>query len=184
MAQKITVIILISLALLAAIAVSGCTSGTSVQSPTAVSPSDTGAGLKAGLTDLPGYGIAITGGITSPATVSYADLLAMDFIELDDVTMLKSNNVSVTSDFVGVPMKAILAKAGVPEGNVTYMLSASDGYEMEYTTGQLDKSVLALKKNGTALTDNINKNAIQLVVPGERGNTWMKVPVKIEIIKE
>lgn len=162
-----------------ALAVAGC-AGTTAP---ATSPAATTAGLKAGLPDLPGYGIVIVGGNESPVTVTYADLKGMGFVETGNVTMVKANGDEVTGDFIGVPMAEVLAKAGVPDGDVAFELSASDGYVMLYTRGQIESAVLGLKRNGTALGDDIGGSPIQMVVPGERGAMWMKVPVRIEIEK-
>jgi len=120
----------------------------------------------------------------SPVTITYADMKSMVIVEKDNVTMVKANGVEVTSDFTGVPMAEILAKAGVPDGNVTFKMSAPDGYVMVYTRDQLEGSVLGLKRNGTTLTGDVNTDPIQLVMPGQRGALWIKVPVNIEIDKD
>jgi|WetSurMetagenome_2_1015567.scaffolds.fasta_scaffold62015_2 DMSO/TMAO reductase YedYZ molybdopterin-dependent catalytic subunit len=170
---KLLVILLITM--LAAVAVSGCTSSGTNDTPQA-------SGLKTGLADNPNYQIEIVGGVNSPVTVTYADIKAMDFTEMNNVTMINSAGTEKTSDFVGVPMKDILAKAGgLPSGNLTLTVSASDGYGMAYTREQVEKALLGLKENGTALTDNLNKDSIRMVVPDEPGSMWMKVPTKIVI---
>lgn len=174
-------IILIIMAVLAGVAISGCTTSPGV-SPSNINVS-TGTGLKSGLADNSDYTILITGGNTTPVTVTYADMMAMDFVEKDQVVMVKSNGATVTSDFVGVPMADILARAGVPDGNITFKVSAPDGYVMMYDGQQLENGVLGFKRNGTALTDNVNVNPIQLVEPGEPGSQWIKVPIKIEMEK-
>lgn len=177
-ATKITAIFTVALVLIVATALSGCTS----------SGSGTWAGtdsLKAGLPETMDYSIEIIGGTTSPVTVTYADLKAMEFKALDGETTVNSVGTVTTGDYVGVPMTTILAKAGVLEGEVSYKVSASDGYNIVYTEEQMDRSLLAFKKNGTALTNDVNSNnkAIRMVVPNETNSMWMKMPAKIEIIK-
>lgn len=169
------ILVILSIMMLAAVAVSGCTSS---GNNATTQPS----GLKTGLADNPNYKIEIVGGATSPVTVTYDDIKAMEFTEMTNVTMINSAGTEKTSDFVGVPMKDILAKAGgLPAGNLTITISASDGYGMTYTKDQVEKSLLGLKENGTALTDSLNKDSIRMVVPGEPGSMWMKVPTKIVI---
>jgi len=114
-------------------------------------------------------------------TVTYADIRAMDFVELKGVIMVNSAGTEFTNDYVGVPMMDIIDKAGLPAGDYNYKVSASDGYMKVYTKAQMENAVLGLKQNGTALTDNINKDSIRMVMPGEPGDMWMKVPAKIEL---
>jgi hypothetical protein len=52
-----------------------------------------------------------------------------------------------------------------------------------YSGEDLENGVLGFKRNGTALTNDVNVNPIQLVEPGKTGNQWIKVPIKIEIEK-
>lgn len=183
MKHEIASILTITIALVAVVIISGCTSPVATPSNISVGTVQADTGLKSGLAANSDYSILITGGNTTPVTVTYADLMAMDFVEKDQVVMVKSNGVTVTSDFIGVPMTDILAKAGVPDGNITFKVSAPDGYIMMYSSQELENGILGLKSNGTALTDDVNVDPIQLVEPGEPGNQWIKVPVKIEIEK-
>ncbi|HTY90174.1 MAG TPA: hypothetical protein VMC84_03270 [Methanocella sp.] len=178
-------ILLILTVVLVAAALSGCTTSTNTNTatPTTAAPSAAGgdnSGLKAGLTDVPNYKLQVVGGNTN-VTLAYADIKAMGLVEKDGVVMINSVGTETTSDYVGVPMMDIINKAGLPAGDYNFKISASDGYMKVYTKAQLEKSILGLKENGTALTDNINKNSIRIVVPDEPGEMWMKVPVKIEL---
>ncbi|WP_424357340.1 hypothetical protein [Methanocella sp. MCL-LM] len=172
---KVSTIIAIVFVLLAAAALSGCTSS---------GATDNAGGLKAGLPDTMDFSIEITGGTTSPVTVTYADMKAMEFKELLSIYTVNSVGTESIGDYVGVPLPSIIAKAGLPEGEVSYKIAAADGYNLVYTSEQVEKSIVALKKNGTAMKANINdKNSIIIVVPNETNNMWMKMPAKIEIVK-
>jgi len=182
MKQKSLAMILILSAILVAVSVSGCTTGTVTVSPSAAPASLAGNALSAGLPDSSDYNITITGGSVSPVTITYADLKAMKMVETGNITMVKMNGDGVTSDWVGVPLADILAKAGVPDGNVTFKISAPDGFVSVYASDELDGAMLGLKKNGTALENKVSSdNPIQLVIPGQVGHMWIKVPVSIEI---
>lgn len=172
--SKLPIFFMIAMVLIAVTAISGCTSsGTSDNT-----------GLKSGLPDSIDYKIDITGGTHSPVTVSYADMKAMEFIEKKGVTMINSVGTEKTSDYAGIPMMSILDKAGIPDGEVSFKVSAPDGYNKVYTKEQMQKSMLGFKENGTVLTNNINsKSCIKMVVPEEPGDMWMKLPVKIDIIQ-
>lgn len=168
------------LVVLAVMAVSGCTTGSQTVSPTAA-----GSGLKAGLPDSLDYKLDVVGGTNSPVTFTYADLKAMDFTVLKDATTVNSVGTRTTGDYTGVPMTSILSKAGVPDGNVTYKVTATDGYTKIYSADQMQKSILGLKVNDTPMTTNINDKvkSIRMIVPGETNDMWIKMPVKIEIVK-
>jgi len=174
---KASILLIITL-VLAAVALSGCTTSTPAPSATAGAGDNTG--LKAGLADNPNYKIEVVGN-GKAVTVTYADIRAMDFVELKGVIMVNSAGTEFTNDYVGVPMMDIIDKAGLPAGDYNYKVSASDGYMKVYTKAQMENAVLGLKQNGTALTDNINKDSIRMVMPGEPGDMWMKVPAKIEL---
>jgi hypothetical protein len=196
MKRKISAMFMFTVALLAVVAVSGCTTGsgttnTSTAIPSASIPgmssmSAAATGLKSGLVELPNYSITIIGGNKSPVHLSYADLESMDFMEMDNVSMMKmsGSGIESTGDYVGVSMRDIIAKAGVPEGNAIFVISAPDGYSMNYTEQQLQNAMLGLKLNGIAMTDTVDNNSIVLVEPGERGPMWIMVPTKIDIIKQ
>lgn len=166
------IIILVTIA----VALGGCTTGTTAPSATA-SPAS---GLKAGLADNPNYRIEIVGD-NRTVTVTFADIKAMDFVELKGVVMVNSAGTEFTNDYVGVPMMDIIDRAGLPAGDYNYKVSASDGYVKVYTQAQMENALLGLKQNETALTDNINKDSIRMVMPGEPGDMWMKCPAKIEL---
>lgn len=177
---KIAIALTIALVLLMTV-IAGCTTtGTGGATST---PVPAGADLKAGLPDTMDFSIQVSGGTGSPLTLSYADLKNMNFVELKDVSTVNSVGTTTVGDYTGVPMMDIINKAGLPAGEVSFKISASDGYAVTYTMEQINKSMLALKTNGTPLTSNINddKNCIRMVVQGETKNMWMKVPAKVEI---
>jgi DMSO/TMAO reductase YedYZ molybdopterin-dependent catalytic subunit len=171
---------MIMLALSAALAVSGCTGNSPPPEPTAA-----GMEYKAGLPDTLDFTITVTGGMGSPLTLTYKDLKGMDFVQLKDVTSVNSACVKTTGTFAGVPMLAILKKAGLPRGNLTFVVTATDGYTKVYSMGQVRKAIIALKVNGSGMTTDIGDKAkcIRSVVPGENSEMWIKMPVKIDIQK-
>jgi len=178
--SKLSMTIIVSLVLIMATALSGCTTGSN--SGTTTSGTDA---LKAGLPDTMDFNIQVIGGTTSPVTVTYADMKAMEFKDLSGISTVNSVGTVTVGDYAGVPMMSVIDKAGLPEGDISFKVAAADGYNIVYTREQMEKSILAFKKNGTALKPEINagKNAICMVVPGETNNMWTKMPAKIEIIK-
>jgi DMSO/TMAO reductase YedYZ molybdopterin-dependent catalytic subunit len=167
--KKISVILTITLIIAIAAALSGCTNTAS-------------GGLSAGLPDSMDFNVQVSGGAT-PVTLSYSDLKAMELNELKGVTTVNSVGTETSGDFIGVPLMDIVEKAGLPSGEVSFKVTASDGYSIDYTQEQFTAGIIALKTNGAALNNNINddNNCIRMVIPGELKNMWLKMPVKIEI---
>jgi DMSO/TMAO reductase YedYZ molybdopterin-dependent catalytic subunit len=182
--MKITSILLIMLTVCAVLAISGCTSNSPTASPP-VGPTAAGAEYKVGLPDTLDYQITVTNGTNSPLTLTYKDLKAMDFSQIVDATTVNSAGTRTTGTYSGVPMMAILNKAGLPQGNLTFVVTASDGYTKFYSMDQMQKSILGLKVNDTAMTTNINDKAksIRMIVPDETNDMWIKIPVNIDIQK-
>jgi hypothetical protein len=175
--RKISVILTITLIIVIAAALSGCSS--------TISPTPTvsvGGDLKAGLPASMDYSMQVTGG-TTPVTLTYADLKNMEFKELKSVSTVNSVGTVTAGDYVGVPLMDIVNKAGLPAGEVSFKVTASDGYVIDYTKEQFTAGILAFKTNGTANVNNINDpNAITYIIPGELKNMWLKMPTKIQIV--
>lgn len=169
--MNIILIAAIVTVLCAVAAVSGCTTPGASED------------LKSKVVDSPNFNIEVIGVDGKTTTITFADIKALDFVKLDDVILVKSTGTTTTSDWIGPNMTKVLAKAGgIPAGDVTIMVNASDGYSKVYTAAQVNSAILALVENDVALTDNINKNSIRMIVPGEPGDMWMKCPTKITIV--
>lgn len=149
--------------------------------PSYAQPAD--GNLKDGLPDTMTFNIEVTDG-TKSVTLSYADLKAMDFVELNNVVSTSStDSVAKTNDFIGVPLMSIMNSAGAPSGSFSYKVTAIDGYTVEYTQAQFDVAIVAFKTDGVVNTNDINSpNKITLVVPGSLRDYWPWLPVKIQII--
>lgn len=182
---KIFTIILTAVVLLAFTVISGCTSSkTSIIASPVGTPATAAADLTAGLFDNVSYSIEVVGGTHAPLMLSYADLKSLGLAEKSNVTYVGADGLDSTGDFVGIPMDAILNKAGLPGGNLTYNVSADDGEYMIYTQAQADKAILGIKQDGTALTGNISDDPIHMVLPGGPYCHWIDLPTRIEIISD
>lgn len=175
--KKISIILAITIIIMIAAALSGCTNSATSPTPTAAPGGD----LKSGLPATMDYSITVTGG-TTPVTVTYADLMGMQFKEIKNVATVNSVGTPSGGDYIGIPLMDIVNKAGMPAGDASFKVTASDGYSITYTKEQFTAGILALKTNGTANTNNFNDpNAISIIIPGELKNMWLKMPTKIEI---
>jgi hypothetical protein len=106
----------------------------------------------------------------------------MQMKELKGVTTVNSVGTPTAGDYIGIPLMDIVNKSGVPSGDVSFKVTASDGYAIDYTKDQFVAGILALKTNGKPNVNNINDpDAIMFIIPGELKNMWLKMPTQIAI---
>jgi len=133
--------------------------------------------------------ISVTGG-TQPLTLTFADLAAMPR------ATVKMTNNGIETEYEGVWMSEVLKKAGIRLGEAlrgpalaTYLLaSASDGYQVLFSLGELDpvmtdeKFLLADKADGKPLFGE--NGSFRLVIPTDkRGARSVRMLSKLEIVQ-
>ncbi len=119
------------------------------------------------------WDLALTGAVTTPLTVSYAELTKMPQTDLKDVLMEKSQGEDETPSFSGVPLANLLEKAGA--GNVSTITAlAADGYAVEISQDELKDAIVALKQDGEWIaTADKEHGPIRLVCPHTPANRWV-----------
>ena len=135
--------------------------------------------------------LSITGDLASPLTLNSADLaqLPRDTVSIDEQDGTKTA-------YQGVPLQAILAKAGIPIGHnlrgkalTSYVLAtAKDGYQMIFTLGELDPDfgnahvIVADQRNGAPLFGY--QGPLRLVVAGDKhGARSVRMLEKLQIVQ-
>ena len=128
--------------------------------------------------------LKVGGAVDTPLTLSYKDLAKMDQIELTDVLMEKSTGEDQTGDWSGVPLQAILDKAGADGNWASITATAADGYAMEIPKEETQDGIVALKQDGQWLLDaNPNQGPIRLVFPHVPANRWAYQLLEIVVNK-
>lgn len=116
--------------------------------------------------------VEVTGGST-PLTLTYADLVKMEQVELKDLLMQKSLGEDEVHSWSGVPVKELLRQAGV-QTFASVTATAADGYAIEITADEIEGAIIALKKNGQWITKaEPDKGPIRLVCPETPANRWV-----------
>jgi hypothetical protein len=135
--------------------------------------------------------LSVTGDVPSALTLNPADLaqLPHETISIDEQDGGKTA-------YEGVPLQAILAKAGVPIGRdlrgkalAAYVLAtAKDGYQMIFSLGELDPDfgnahvIVADKRNGAALFGY--QGPLRLVVAGDKhGARSVRMLEKLQVVQ-
>jgi DMSO/TMAO reductase YedYZ molybdopterin-dependent catalytic subunit len=136
--------------------------------------------------------LTIGGEVTAPLKVSAADLKAMarTTVKVDNPHSHK------TEVYEGVPLAALLEKAGVPHGELVrgpwmaaYILAeAADGYRVVFSIAELDAGFL---DSGVIVADTLDGAALgagegpfKLVAPHEkRPARWVRMLKSVTVVK-
>jgi DMSO/TMAO reductase YedYZ molybdopterin-dependent catalytic subunit len=134
--------------------------------------------------------VSVTGAVQQPLMLTAADLVNMPR------TTVTTRNNGVEIVYEGVWLSEILKKAGVPLGAdlrgpalASYVLaSASDGYQVLFSLGELDPEMtdgqilLADKANGKPLA--AESGTFRLVVPKDKvGARSVRLLTKLEVVQ-
>ncbi|MGV8027256.1 MAG: molybdopterin-dependent oxidoreductase [Anaerolineaceae bacterium] len=128
--------------------------------------------------------LKISGEVTTPLELSFADLAAMDQIEMKDILMEKSTGEDEVTSWSGVSLDEILTKAGAAADYVSLTVIASDGYSIEITKEELTNGMIALKDAGEWIVEvSPDKGPIRLVTPSTPANRWVYSVTEIQVNK-
>jgi DMSO/TMAO reductase YedYZ molybdopterin-dependent catalytic subunit len=128
--------------------------------------------------------LGISGDVSSPLTVGYAELVEMPQSELDQVLMEKSLGEDTTGDWSGVSLDELLAEAGAGE-YVSITAVAGDGYAIEISKDELQGAIVALKENGGWIAEaDPDHGPIRLVTPHTPANRWVFQLMELQVNSE
>ena len=126
--------------------------------------------------------LKIGGEVSTPLTLSYADLAAMDFVNLDDVLMEKSRGEDEVRSFSGVDLATLLEEAGAPTDYSTLTAIAADGYAIEISKDEAVNGIVAMKQADEWITDaDPDAGPIRLVFPTTPANRWVFQIIEIDV---
>jgi DMSO/TMAO reductase YedYZ molybdopterin-dependent catalytic subunit len=117
--------------------------------------------------------LGVSGAVSNPLTLSYADLADMPQADLSDILMEKSLGEDTTGDWSGVALTEILTRASAGE-YVSITAVAGDGYAIEISKDELEGAIVALKENGEWIAEaDPDHGPIRLVCPYTPANRWV-----------
>lgn len=159
--------------------------------------------------DLDTFRIAVKGKVNTPLTLSVADLKQLDAIEYVAVNQCSGNSRGFFSPRVaggqlangamgnakwrGVPLKAVLEKAGVQAGAKQVRFDGLDGPVLPATPKfakaldvdhAMDGEVMIAYSMNDADLPMLNGYPVRLIVPGYFGTYWVKHLNEITVIDE
>ena len=128
------------------------------------------------------YDLMIDGLVEHPMNFSYSEL--QSFPMVSEVVQLKCiGGFTEVYNWTGIPVFFLLSTTGI-KGNATKVVFyAKDGFSSDLTIEKVmhPTTILALKANGTVLSDN-NGYPYRLVVPCKYGYKWVRWITKIEVV--
>jgi DMSO/TMAO reductase YedYZ molybdopterin-dependent catalytic subunit len=128
--------------------------------------------------------LQVGGAVTSPLTLTYADLAKMPQQDLEDILMQKSRGEDTTGSWSGVLLADILSKAGAGE-YATITAVAGDGYAIEINKDELQDALVALKENGKWIAEaDPDHGPIRLVTPKTPANRWVFQLKELQVNQE
>ena len=117
--------------------------------------------------------LSVSGEVSEPLALSYAELVEMPQTELGEILMEKSLGEDTTGDWSGVALTEILDRAGAGEF-VSITAVAGDGYAIEIAKEELQDAIVALKENGEWIAEaDPDHGSIRLVCPHTPANRWI-----------
>ena len=125
--------------------------------------------------------LGISGAVSSPLSLSFAELADMPQIDLDEILMEKSLGEDTTGSWSGVALTELLDKAGAGEF-VSITAVAGDGYAIEISKDELQDAIVALKENGEWIAEaDPEHGPIRLVCPLTPANRWTYQLMEIQV---
>jgi len=134
-----------------------------------------------GATPAVDWDLGVSGAVSSPLTLSYAELADMPQAELKDILMEKSLGEDTTGNWSGVALTELLDKAGAGE-YVSITAMAGDGYAIEISKDELQDAIVALKENGEWIAEaDPDHGPIRLVCPHTPANRWIFQLMELQV---
>jgi DMSO/TMAO reductase YedYZ molybdopterin-dependent catalytic subunit len=127
------------------------------------------------------WDLSVSGAVSSPLTLSYAELAGMPQTELNEILMERSLGEDTIGDWSGVTLDEILKKAGAGE-YVSITAVAGDGYAIEISKDELQDAIVALKENGEWIAEaDLDHGPIRLVCPYTPANRWVFQLMELQV---
>jgi DMSO/TMAO reductase YedYZ molybdopterin-dependent catalytic subunit len=131
--------------------------------------------------DIDAYRLVIDGLVDNPFNLTYDEIKALPSVT--EVVLLICPGVFVDkAEWTGVPVAALLGKAGLQQNASLIIFHDGDRYQQTFFIKEVvrDGVFLAYNVDGQPLP-NEHGFPLRLVVKGEYGNTWVKWIDRIEI---
>jgi DMSO/TMAO reductase YedYZ molybdopterin-dependent catalytic subunit len=128
------------------------------------------------------WDLVVGGSVTTPLTVSYAELAKMPQTELEDILMQRSRGEDTVESWSGVALGELMDKVGASADMTGITAVAADGYAIEVSNDELHDAIVALKQNGEWIAKSDPEHGpIRLVTPKTPANRWVFQLAEIQV---
>jgi DMSO/TMAO reductase YedYZ molybdopterin-dependent catalytic subunit len=125
--------------------------------------------------------VSITGAVSKPLTLTYADLAKRPQVTLKDVLMQRSQGEATKNTWSGPALDAILKDAGISANAKGITCLAKDGYAMKMTMDDVKNAIIALKQDDKFIDTDPKAGPVRLLVPDKTANFWVGMLTEIQV---
>ena len=131
--------------------------------------------------DLESYRLEVSGKVDRPLNLTYDDLRCLPKVEVRAILECPGLFVDEAT-WAGVPIREVLALAGVQEGATDLVLVSTDGYSRSVPISEdlYETAFLAYEWEGEPLPI-LHGFPVRAVLPGRSGGSWAKWLVAIKV---
>jgi len=126
------------------------------------------------------WALRITGVLTTPFTITYADALSFSTSEMT-ATLDCTGGWYTVQTWRGIPLTELLAQAQLRPEAIGIILRGVMDYTAPFTLAQAEEILLATHVSGEVL-NHVHGFPLRAVVPSRRGWHWVKWLTEIEVI--
>ena len=126
------------------------------------------------------WSLHITGAVTAPIELSYADILERSTSEVTATLDCTGGWYSVQT-WRGIPLMQLLSQAQLRPEAVGIVLRGVQDYTAPFTLAQAEEILLSTHVSGELL-NHVHGFPLRAVVPSRRGWHWVKWLIEIEVI--
>lgn len=123
--------------------------------------------------------LEVHGEVREPFTLDYNELTALAE-GARRATLDCTGGWYTVQDWSGVPLTALLERAGPADGARSVVVTSATGFSRRFGFGTASRLLLATSVGGERLSSG-HGFPVRLVVPGRRGYNWVKWVVGIEV---
>lgn len=118
--------------------------------------------------------LSISGAVDNPTVFTYADLVDLPMVDLENILMEKSRGEDEFRSFSGVELSLLLENVGASENFSSITAKAADGYAIEIPLDEMVDGIVALKDGNDWIVNSDPKSGpIRLVFPATPANRWV-----------
>ena len=125
--------------------------------------------------------VSISGAVSKPLTLTYADLAKRPQATLKDVVMRRSQGEETKNSWSGPTLEAILKDAGVSSKATGITCLAKDGYAMKMTMDDIKNAIIALKQDDQWIDTDTKSGPVRMLAPDKTANFWVGQLIEIKV---